>query len=486
MPDSPSIWNRLRGLFGKENPEARKTPTESTPKDNPKSRPSAQNTTPLPNAAPLSKASISQKPGSSLDPKIPTPVVDLVFGIDLGTSCTKVVIGDPGWQDKSFAVSFGSSRKDISSWFHPTRFGSEANLKMRLMDNPDGEEIRDLLACNLAEVINHSRSWFDANRPKNYSTREIRWSLNLGYPDKAVGNTPLSNAYRDIAAMAVTLASGSEKPSMELAAGIRRSGFKGDAFIPSTRIQLYPEIAAQLAGYVNSPYRQSGNLLLIDVGAGTLDISTIILHGDRESEVVSFHFCDVAPLGVLRLYQARTAACDQIKPGCVKYPVEHFQDGSLAVPETLSSIVHQSSSALQSGFVQVSTEMGEKVVRVALACLTRFRKSQREAHSSANFDPWGNNLRFFLTGGGCRSAFFQGQLADGPLEDQLAPYTRWHRESISRKAHREGLRLEPLPLPDNLENFPTVLRLDFDRLSVAYGLAYGGENLMRITTSVHS
>src|SRR5207249_5538831 len=117
--------------------------------------------------------------------------VDLVLGLDLGSCCSKVVIGDPGWKDKSYAVSFGKADGDISAWLHPTRFGPEANLKMRLMNDPSSEQVRDHLACYLAEVIRHSRSWFGSNGPAEYRRREIRWSLNLGFPEKSVTGSRL-------------------------------------------------------------------------------------------------------------------------------------------------------------------------------------------------------------------------------------------------------------------------------------------------------
>ncbi len=405
--------------------------------------------------------------------------------MDLGTSCTKVVIGDSGWQDKFFAVPFAPADGGISAWFNPTRFGPEANLKMRLMNDPELECVRDLLACYLAEVINHSRSWFDSNRPADYRGREIYWSLNLGFPGKAVDDSPLALAYRSIATVAVSLASCPETPSLELAARLRQHGPEGKPFIPSGRIELYPEIAAQLAGYVNSPFRQPGSLLLIDVGAGTLDVSTIILHQDHTQDIVSFFFCEVEKLGVLRLYEARQNVLGSIRPGSVKFPLDHFQDGSLPVPESLREMVKQSSVDLEDGFQRVSGAFAERIVGVALSCLQRFRICQKEIHASVNYDPWGKTLRFFLTGGGCRSAFYRDQLANGPLEEQLAPKTSWHREAHLRLADNQGLRFELLPMPDNLQNFPSSLSRHFDRLSVAYGLAYGGENLMRITTSIH-
>ena len=83
--------------------------------------------------------------------------------------------------------------------------------------------------------------------------------------------------------------------------------------------------------------------------------------------------------------------------------------------------------------------------------------------------------------------FYRTHLADGPLEDRIVPnFTRWHPERSRRHATNEGLLLELLPVPGNLENFPTTLHSHFDRLSVAYGLSLGGGeggNLMRITAA---
>ncbi len=463
MGDSSSIWNRLRELLGGNKP--------------------AQQPPPQPIIRPVPAA--TQTPRIT---NVPAPAVDLVVGVDFGTCCTKAVIGDPGWKDCSFAVPLTTSRNGISTWLHPTRFGAETNLKMRLMNNPTDEKVRDMVACYLAEVISLSRLWFVTNGPTDYRQREIHWSLNLGFPGKAVQkNTPLATAYREVAMVAVALSSQPEKPSVELAASIRRKTTEIQPFITSSRVQLYPEIAAQLAGYVNSPYRKRGNLLLIDVGAGTLDVSTIILHATRDQEVVSFHFCEVADLGVMRLHEARAKALENTQDGSVKFHLEYDQYGSRPIPDVLKDLVHRSSPLLEDCFRDVSAHFAKEILDVAHGCLGRFHKSQREAHQNANFDPWGNNLRFFLTGGGCRSPFYRNHLANGPLEDRLVNITRWHPERERRLGNRQGLTLEPLPLPDTnkFKNFPSSLRSDFDRLSVAYGLAFGGENLMKITAATH-
>jgi len=489
MKESPSIWNRLRGLFGGKKPSSTAPPQDSTPPTAP--TPQSVPPPPSPATAPLAPETKSacaheMPPASPRVTTVAAPPVDLVLGLDLGTSCTKVVIGDPGWKNKSYAVSFGPADGNISAWLKPTRFGSETNLKMRLMNDPASDQVRNYLACYLAEIIRDSRSWFEANGPLDYRRREIRWSLNLGFPNKSVKGSRLASAYTEIANLAVALASKPEISTAETAARIRRQELVVEPFVPPSRVKLYPEIAAQLAGYVNSPYRKAGNLLLIDVGAGTLDVSTIILHGNKEHDIVSFHFCDVQDLGVLRLYERRMKELEKISSGCTKFTMEHFQDGSRPIPENVKDLVHRSTPSVEIAFDQVSQLFSKEVLDVAHGCLGRFRKSQRDAHLTRNYDPWGKSLRFFLTGGGCRSSFYKGYLAGGPLEERLLTITHWHPEENRRRTYNEGLRLETLPAPDNLQNFSKFIRSDFDRLSVAYGLAFGGENLMKITSATRT
>ena len=217
----------------------------------------------------------------------------------------------------------------------------------------------------------------------------------------------------------------------------------------------------------------------------TLDVSTIILHGNREQDVVSFHVCEVEPFGALRLFAKRAEALDRVEPGSVRQTLSELQDGTRRAPETLMEIVTRPTPALSGAFTRVSDAFSIDVLAVAIRCLVRFRQMQHNAHRNPGHDPWGDSLRFFLTGGGARSPFYRSLLAGGPLEQRLATnYTRWHPEQVRRRSARQGLRLESFPVPDRLQNFPQTMHAEFDRLSVAYGLAFGGENLMRITTNV--
>lgn len=393
--------------------------------------------------------------------------VELVMGIDLGTSCTKVVIGDPDWQGTSHVVPFYENLGVISSYLLPTRLNGQGNLKMELMDNLGSGRAINNLSSFLANVIGMAKKWFDAKCPSIYRQRRLKWRINVGFPGRSV-NGDMADAFR-----AVTFK------------GIKQACDTAEVGLSDAKGEIYPEIAAQLAGYVNSPFRHRGNLLLIDVGAGTLDVSTIILHGDRSQDVVSFHFCDVQNFGALRLFMARAAALEAVHRGCVRHKLDELDDGSEPLPERCGEFVHHRTADMDRAFIRSSEHFAKEMLDMAFACLGRFRQSQRELLQNRQHDPWGKHLVFFLTGGGSRSKFYQEYLANGFLEERLIGITRWHPEARRRKSLGEGLKLQKLPVPSDLKNFPRNLHSEFDRLSVAYGLAFGGRNLMKVTNATH-
>ncbi len=526
MAKKISVWERLKNLFARPKPPVSAPPPAAPPENASPAPQSAsinapaapQENPPVQSEIPSALRPVKQprlfqpellppnplrpwgprRPvGSPTDPVVdPAPAtpttpaprglaIDLVLGIDFGTSCTKVVIGD-GRHGKAFPIPFGSPATDLASWLHPTRLGDETNLKMRLMETPDDPAVRDLVACYLATVITSARSWFKENSPGNYSRHNCSWSLNLGFPEKKVrSNSSLALAYRRCAEIALQLVALTGTPTPQMAARFRTGEQEIAPAIPPNRIHLYPEIAAQLAGYIKSSYRQRGNLLLIDVGAGTLDVSTLIIHDNQEEDIVSFHVCDVKPLGVLRLYQARAGALNREAGCCATLPVDAFQDGCTAIPDSTGEMLNSSfplpTPALKKAFEKATEQFAAEVLGSIHPCLTQFRVLQRDAHLNTGFDPRPGHLRFFLTGGGSRADFYREHLVQGPLEQQLWQFTRWDPDPAQRAHLEQGLRLESMSTPRNLVGFPESLSEHFDRLSVAYGLAQGPENLPDIT-----
>jgi len=414
------------------------------------------------------------------------PAVDLVIGVDFGTSCSKVIVGDPSWRNRSYPVRFSTHSDGISDFLFPTQYDNEVNLKMRLMENPQSPTLRDLVACYLAGVISKTCEYFCKNGPAEYHSKNILWSLNIGFPRKSEAEaSDLWKAYREIMFVAVRLSSQSNHPTPAMAEMIRNGVVVQETFLPEKRINLYPEIAAQLAGYITSAQRRSGPLLLMDVGAGTLDVSTLILHEDLDEQVLSFHCCDVRDFGILRYYSKVTFALNECCPGSVTHLMEYYQDGLKTVPEELEKMVRIVNPSIKAKFVSVRDAFRLDVLNQAFGSLWRFRTRLKAANANQRHDPWGKNLRVFLTGGGSRSRFFVDCLV-GDLEQEVAKKVRcWDDDPVRRKRMGQGFRVEQLPVPGPglFPGFPQHIKRDFDRLSVAYGLAFGGPNLMKITSS---
>jgi hypothetical protein len=437
----------------------------------------------------------SSPPSPGYQIQAPLPEIDLVLGIDFGTSCTKVVIGDHGWMGPSFLVPIGLGNDGLEKFLRPTQLSidkrHETNLKLRLIANPLSVETQNLVILYLAGVIRDSLDWFSSYAPNRYETRTACWRVNLGFPGKNLENGELNDAYRIIGRHAADLGASTlplESASIDHLRMIPSSGLRAKEDDPM-EVNLYPEIAAQIAGYVKSPYRIPGNLVLVDVGAGTLDVSTLILHEDGDEDVVSFHVCEVAPLGALKLLEARMAALDAVEPGAVRTRLEDFQSGTMPTPNSVELILGTQTpvrNPLIQAFEKASSEFAEKALGVALSCSIRFRQIQRDAHNNRRFDPWPNQLRFFFTGGGSRTDLYHRLFTGGPFEQELSKFSSWAATQEKRGIKKQGLKLEKLPTPKELNGLPAELESDFDRFSVAHGLAYGVENLMKVTSTVQA
>lgn len=465
-----SLWERIKTIF-----RGRKSPGRVTTPQKPES---FRQTLP---EIPVGELVVASGPTVRAFGGL--PLAELVIGLDFGTSCTKVVIGDPGWQGKFYAVPFGNASEELSTWLHPTRLRGEANLKMRLMDAPGDMMVQNLIACYLAEVIRHCCQWFGKNAPARYEHARKTWKLNLGFPGKSTGTgSELEQAYRTCAELAVQLASLQGAPTPADAERLRSEPKKTEAIAEPSPIELYPEIAAQLTGYIKSPFAHHGPLLLVDVGAGTLDVSTLIIHGQQHTDNISFFMCDVQPLGTLRLHQARTNAMNEAMTGCVRSQLMELQDGLTAIPERWDQMTNARSEEAEPcriAFDTISQSWISQSIGAALPCLTRFRQHLRDTHDAVDYDPWPGHLRLFLTGGGSRCSLFKKCFAAGRLEREMLPFTHWHYDYHQRHEAGQGLKLEAIPCPNNLQ-WPDELHDHFDRLSVAYGLAQGTLDLAQV------
>lgn len=436
------------------------------------------------------------------------PVVDAQIGFDLGTSSSKVVIGFPD-MEKSIPVVFRPDQSGVSRYLVPTSYrdtgtecqlvasggGDRCNFKMRLMQAVAFGQVADAelqidLVVYAALVLRRSMEWFGTQYQRDFGHLKLFWNLAVGFPGKKVTG-PLASVYMECMVAAALLAGTGVTITRQnaKAALLGRLGRGGrETAIHPDSICLWPEIAAQLAGYMRSPYHRNGNIVLVDIGAGTVDISTLILHGRTEARVCSFHFCCVEPLGAHVLYEERRRALARYAvDGILAGDDLEGRDPMLPVPEQLDDFLAPGARLCQTardGFAEATIGLSDRCIRAALAQLTRFRVAQRTAHQSDAFDPWPGRLPLILSGGGSRLEFYR-RIFSTTLDDKLVPFTRWDRAAHDRRLKGQGLETIALPQPDDLDA-DTDIANDFDRLSVAHGLAFGVENLPEVTASTEA
>lgn len=431
---------------------------------------------------------------------------DLHIGFDLGTSCSKVMIGDPE-AGVCLPIRFSDTRDGIGRYLCPTRFeerdGSVFLGEQRTADSVDDikwraigdsqqgdglERATEDLAIYLALVLEVTRSRFKIQYASQYAELEICWHLNLGFPARAIEGA-LVALYQSAAKAAVSVVSEGGTISRRAVADRLRRPVRRDPSgvgIDPERTNLYPEIAAQLAGYVRSRYREYGSLLFVDVGAGTLDVSTLIIHRVSHADRCSFHVCDVKPLGALHLFRERMAKLRSHGDELLRAEDPSFRDGLSPLPDKLVDFLRDrvgAPPAARQDFSEVSEDFSLRCRRACLGVLAAFRQSQKEIHADAAYDPWPTALRCIRAGGGSRMEFFRTELS-ARLEEDMTPFTTWHSDERERRRNGQGLRFIPLPPPDDLQTDDPVVSQEFDRLSVAHGLAYGLDNLMEVTGSM--
>ncbi len=407
--------------------------------------------------------------------------IDLDIGFDLGTSCTKVVIGDRE-ANRQTAIPLNRGR-DLRGYLLPTRVylkagtysldpfagGAEkSGLKIRLLGTAgkghvDDEEVLCDLAAFSALVLRRILNWYDRNLAAKHPNREPIWHLNIGLPSPGGSDDRFAPTYRRLMRVAVALAPG-DAPILydEVARLIKTAEGVDTSWLPVVRMNTFPEAGAQLASLILSPHRPTGCLLVVDVGAGTMDISTMRIGGDVTSARCTLHVCEVAQLGVHYLFLARHGfgPDDQLTPEMLaKIPPD---DGIRSLP-------HQGLPISPPEFVSRCKES-------ILPVVTKYRSLLKKSHVSPAFKPWVNGLPYVLSGGGHRDPFYQN-LLESQLEAWLQTVASEWADTPNAKRHR-GLVNQSFPLPRSFA--PREMAPHFDRFSVAHGLSLGADGLMEI------
>lgn len=410
---------------------------------------------------------------------------EIIIGLDFGTSNTKVVIHDPQ-RNVFYAVPFYKYTSN-NPYLYPCRVYLQnnhysideigdcyANLKLPLLDDDTQPlDLRNAVAF-LALIVRHARGWFLAEASETYKNSKIFWELNIGLPTESYEKTNLHYCFKEIALTAINLAGDvSETLSESLI----------DEYILKTKhalagklalqihpdlVNVYPEISAQVVGFIESDSWDDKDrpfITMIDIGAGTVDISYFSVQGKKGNRKFSFIKNSVKNNGVLNLHRERTnwllrvLSEKNLLPPKVKQFLKDISKTTTQLSHIPESVYNYILNLEIMGNWHIDTIFLQKYKNQIQTLLEETHRNR----VPLNKENW-LRLPIFLCGGGSRMRFYNSLIEE---------INQWHPNWLH-------VELYPLNKPDNLRA-PGLSEFEYDRLSVAYGLSF--QNLGKIIQS---
>jgi len=389
----------------------------------------------------------------------------LVIGLDFGTAFTKVVIGD---NRVRYAVPFAEFAHPDNQYLLPSILGIDENnicglsnainarnaadnLKFPLIDNTftDNDLLR--ISAFLALVFRATTGWLLERYKKRYSRTELTWSINAGLPVDSDGNPELSRIYKQVlhTAWVISVLPGPVTLN-RVRQFMRAEESTFDAFpavyksriINKDLINTFPGCCAQICGYVHSKKCNDDLHMLIDIGAGTMNIATFMVDNSYEDGASNsrckLYSCAVEPIGVNYLLKRRYENLKLSNDG-----LNLFKD----IPDVSAFSRAHDLTAKDIKFAD-TLYSGD-----AARLINKILDSTKNKYCP-NSSHWESGVLTFTYGGGARLEIVKDIIYT--LENKAPP----------RKI--KSISLNP-PYDLMAENLPDG---SYDRISVAYGLSF--------------
>ena len=382
------------------------------------------------------------------------------MGIDFGTAFTKASIG---YGDDIFIVDWAGIKDGSDKYTLPGEFsvmpdGScvvgraasatrvATDLKLPFLEGHASRSALVDATIFLSLIMRYIRGWWFHHHKGLIKTQSIEWNINLGAPTTPWQDGSIRQKYELAAKAAWVMSCSDQSITVDQAIQImdRRT-------LTAPPVEIVPEFVAQIASYTRSPQRQPDLHLLVDVGAGTVDVVTFNVHRDDKTgeDLFPIFWASVSNLGTHYLMSRRLHAFPQIGG-------EHWHDAT-TVPnasefsKTMGVAVHD---------VVKTDSLHARDVASAISSVLRTTKQKRYRRSPN----WQAGVRVFFCGGGSSCEAFE--------------------ESITVASAQSGVPLPRirLPLPSHLKA-PSLPSEQFHRVSVAYGLGMDVFNLGQIRSS---
>lgn len=219
----------------------------------------------------------------------------------------------------------------------------------------------------------------------------------------------------------------------------------------SCAFNIVPEIVAGAVGYAASDHRREGVHLIIDIGASTVDICSVLLwardHGDQYSLLTS----DVRHFGTRRLQHQRLEVLKLMQPDRVaefeRIWEEHDPMQPLVdVDENIDPSDEESLALME----EAEGKLKERIYRVLRQKIMDLRRTRAPGEPV-----WKDRLPILVIGGGSQLHFYHS-LVDG-INEWLLKYE-----------YNEGAYAIPVRVPHAIQSETC----EHHRLVVAWGLSH--------------
>ncbi len=417
----------------------------------------------------------------------PDNATDLIIGLDFGTSATKVVVRDAFAATGVFPVPLSQGRPGIDGYLLPSRVfrtgevysltqGTHriTDLKLGLLACKARSPVTEFNDCCafLALVIRRARGWMLSEHKDIYSRHALSWRVNLGLAARSYQDTATVTLFRRLAWAAANLAADGEAETVTVAKvdkyrlaslDVATGKTIGDGEFAWSDVDAVPEVSAQLQGFMSSArwdWRSRPIMMLVDVGAGTVDSALFHVHVPQGGQgVLTFYSSRVEQNGAINLHRSRVEWLQSLMPKGPEHADAVDYLAAIGSPTDRLRPVPESVRDYLGGY---------EIQLVGPDVDDQFRAGRYRAQVAGSINdakvgkgiPAAQLARvpLLLCGGGSRMQFY------GNIGEAINGTRGW---DVSVETMR-------LPVPQDLVDTGWHAD-DFDRLSVAYGLSLAGD-----------
>jgi hypothetical protein len=239
-----------------------------------------------------------------------------------------------------------------------------------------------------------------------------------------------------------------------------RSLFQGHAMalremppIADRRTFVQPETHAAMIGYAASPLSDDGLYAIVDIGAGTTDVSFFRL--SREVKKLAYYSTDTVRLGADQvdwgILETIVARHGKSKVGEQSEALEEIRVGKQLVEDAIS---------LASGLTFSTYDRDHAASQLGASLFTEYKRVWGHAYEKEMLQSrWQNGYKLIVIGGGSRLT-----TAVEPLRHSPSPQIMQNPGALQLELP-SGISTQPSSTPDNAYDYAELLM-------VAYGLSF--------------